>query len=94
MSIVVYYKFPPGVDEGPVCLPYNDDQMSEALAKCQELRNEGFHHVVMSSQLDGQVGANDVGGVVADGKLPNGDKYEWSKAHRAGSKRQKDIIPK
>lgn len=94
MSIVVYYSFPPGIDEGPVRLDFTDDQMSEALAKCRELRDEGFHHVIMSTQLEGQVGTGDRGGVVSDGKLPNGDKYEWSKAHRAGAKSQKEIITK
>ena len=88
MSIVVYYSFEPGVEEGPVRLSFTDDQMSEALVKCQELRNEGFHHVVMSSQLDGQVGRLDKGGAVVNGKLPNGEKYEWSKAHRAGASRK------
>lgn len=88
MSIVVYYKFPPEVDMPVGCFNFTDDQMSEALAKCQELRNEGFHHVVMSSQLDGQVGRNDKGGAVVNGKLPNGDPYQWSKAHRAGASRK------
>lgn len=89
MSIAVYYSFEPGVDEGPVRLDYADNEMAVALAKCNELRTEGFHHVVMSSQLDGQVGRDDAGGMVADGKLPSGEKYDWSKAHRAGARKPK-----
>ena len=88
MSIVVYYMFIDH-DEPPIALQFTDGQLSEALEKVRELRSEGFHHVVMSTQLDGQVGTNDTGGSVVDGKLPNGEKYEWSKAHRAGAKKPK-----
>lgn len=84
MSIVVFYLS----GALPVCSHFNDRQMTEALALCQVLRNEGRDHVTMSTQLEGQVGGMGVSAVV-DGKLPNGDDYQWSKAHRAGAKPQK-----
>ena len=68
---------------------FTDLQLTAALEAVRKYRSQGFSHVVMSSQPDGQVGTNDRGGAVVDGKLPDGSKYEWSKAHRAGAKPQK-----
>lgn len=65
---------------------FPDDQWTEAMNMVRTRRAEGFSHVIMSTQPDGQVGANDKGGAVVDGKLPNGSDYTWSKAHRAGAK--------
>lgn len=82
MSIIVYFL---DINRTPRCKEYTDLQMTEALGQCQDLRQQGYTHVTMVTQLDGQVGGMGVSAVV-DGKLPNGDTYEWSKAHRAGSK--------
>ncbi len=90
MSIVVYYLS----DSTPQCVILGDHQMSEGLSKCQELRAAGFTHVTMVSQPDGQVGTSDRGGAVFEGKLPSGEDYAWSKAHRAGAKQQKEIFRK
>ena len=65
---------------------FTDSQLSEALEAVRNARAMGFSHVVMSTELAGQVGTKDRGGAVVDGKLPDGTKYEWSKAHRAGAK--------
>jgi hypothetical protein len=90
MSIVVYYLSA----NMPRCVIFDDDQMAESLAKCQLLRQTGCTHVTISQEMLEQVGKNDRGGIVSDGKLPNGDDYKWSKAHRAGAKSQKEIIKK
>jgi len=85
MSIVVFSLF---ADGSPDATHFTDAELMEALAYCQSLRASGSKHVCMSTQLDGQVGNNDKGGAVEEGKLPNGDPYQWSKAHRAGASRK------
>lgn len=90
MSIVVYHLS----GSTPDCTHFADTQMSEALARCKELRTAGFTHVTMVAELNGQVGTADPGGVVSEGKLPDGNDYKWSKSHRAGAKAQKEIITK
>jgi len=83
MSIVVFY-----LSAGlPGCVQFADHQMTEALAQCQLFRNMGHDHVVMSSQLEGNVGKIGVDSV-KDGKTPDGHDYQWSKAHRAGATRK------
>lgn len=47
-----------------------------ALKASHSLRNDGFEHVVMSSQVTNSVGKPGVDSVI-DGRLPNGDVYEW-----------------
>lgn len=90
MSIVVYYLS----DNTPRCQIFDDDQVDESLAKCEALVNQGFTHVTSVKQIFEQVGASDRGGIVSDGKLPNGEDYEWSKSHRAGAKQQREVIKK
>jgi hypothetical protein len=65
---------------------FEDDQWSDAMGMVRTRRAEGYKHVIMSTELTGQVGTNDRGGAVVDGKLPDGTPYTWSKAHRAGAK--------
>jgi hypothetical protein len=91
MSIVVYYLLPDG---SPAKIDYSATQMAAALLRCQELRNAGHRHVVMTSELEGHVGGMGVSGVSAGLKLPSGEDYSWSKSHRAGAKAQKEIIRK
>lgn len=50
--------------------------LTVALKISQSLRNDGFEHVVMSSQVKNSVGKPGVDSVIA-GVLPNGDVYEW-----------------
>lgn len=58
-----YEGFPPG-----------QDQISKLLAKCAELRSQGMKFITSAgdSTFDG-------GGIVKDGKLPNGEPYTWKK---------------
>lgn len=88
--IVVYYL----AGSHPRCHIFADDQIEESAARCKALLSQGFTHVITAQQSFEQVGATDRGGIVSNGKLPNGDDYEWSKAHRAGAKQQKEIIRK
>jgi hypothetical protein len=50
--------------------------LTVALKVSQSLRNDGFEHVVMSSQVTNSVGKPGVDSVV-DGVLPDGSIYEW-----------------
>jgi len=50
--------------------------LTQALKVSHSLRNDGFEHVVMSSQVTNSVGRPGVDSVI-DGVLPNGDIYEW-----------------
>lgn len=93
MSIVVFYLHnasPEGQTPAwqPQCLPFSDAQMSQALARCQELRkDERNAHVTISSELRDMVGPVGVS-AVEDGKTPDGFDYQWSKAGRAGASRK------
>ncbi|WP_312416767.1 hypothetical protein [Comamonas sp.] len=100
MGIVVFYLrnnaedaegVPP--DWQPQWLAYSDQQMSEALAQCQRLRADPRHaHVVMSSELRDMVGQIGVA-AVEDGRTPDGEHYDWSKAGRAGMSRRNAMEP-
>lgn len=80
-------------DWQPQCLAYSDKQMSEALAQCQRLRADPRHaHVVMSSELRDMVGQVGVA-AVEDGRTPDGELYDWSKAGRAGLSRRNAMEP-
>ncbi|WP_407305426.1 hypothetical protein [Acinetobacter sp.] len=83
MSIVIFYLSGPI----PECLHFKDTQLTEALVECQNLRNNGYTHVTISSQFDDHVGKPGVDSV-QDGKTPDGHDYQWSKAHRAGASRK------
>ena len=93
MSIVVYYLLNTrheGAEPAwqPQCLPYSDAQMSEALKQCQLLRSDPRHaHVTISSELRDMVGPVGVA-AVEEGRTPNGEIYDWSKAGRAGASRK------
>lgn len=52
--------------------------MSIALKRTQQLRNEGFRFISMVSENTDQVGKMGVDAVV-DGKLPDGGDYTWKK---------------
>jgi hypothetical protein len=52
------------------------DDLAVALKVTHSLRNDGYTHVVMSTQNTNNVGAMGVDSVI-DGVLPNGDVYEW-----------------
>lgn len=61
-------------DGRPDAEEYTD--LAEALKVTHSLRNDGFEHVVMSTQNKNNVGAMGVDSVV-DGVLPDGNIYEW-----------------
>lgn len=62
---------------------FDDSQLSEALTFAEVRRKQGHNHVVISSEMDNQVGKSGVSSV-EDGKTPDGFDYEWSKQHRGG----------
>jgi hypothetical protein len=64
------------------------DPLGLALKLTQEKRNAGMTHVVMSTENSDQVGKPGVD-AVEDGKTPDGEIYDWSKAGRAGKTRRK-----
>lgn len=70
---------------------YSDTQMLKAIADTNELRLDcRVSHVVMSSQLGGMVGKSGVDSV-ENGRTPNGEIYDFSKAGRAGKMRASDL---
>ncbi|MBP8186690.1 MAG: hypothetical protein KAX76_03035 [Comamonas sp.] len=94
MSIVVFHMYnlqPEG--QTPEWLPqshaYSDSQMSQALAHCQSLRVDPRNaHVCISSELRDMVGIMGVS-AVENGRTPDGEVYDWSKAGRAGALRRR-----
>lgn len=84
--IVIYY-----LDENgkPAGNNFEDKNFGLAMVHIRTLREQGFKHVVMSnepSDMVGQVGVS----AVEDGKTPQGEVYDWSKAGRAGRVRNPD----
>ena len=94
MSIVVFHLHnaePEG--QAPVwqpqCCAYTDSEMSQALADCQRLRSDARNsHVCISSELREMVGVMGVA-AVENGRTPDGEVYDWSKAGRAGAARRR-----
>ena len=89
MSIIVYHLCNTASPEAPVweprCDAFTDAQMSQALAHCQALRSDPRHaHVCISSELRDMVGLAGVS-AVENGRTPDGEVYDWSKAGRAGA---------
>ena len=73
-----------------------DEQMlTRALEVVREKRDAGCTFVTMVSEDPQHVGKPGVDAVV-DGKTPDGQDYEWSKAGRAGKPRKHDkpVAPK
>lgn len=90
MSIVVYWLEP--VPEGePVdarCQTFADDELKAALDWVEARRRAGMAHVSLSTDFSHHVGRPGVA-AVEDGKTPDGQAYEWSKAGRAGKPRRR-----
>ena len=61
------------------------------LALVKEKRDAGFSFVTMVAEDPNHVGKPGVDAVV-DGKTPDGQVYDWSKAGRAGTPRRNDKI--
>ena len=62
-----------------------------ALRITREMRDAGYTFVTMASENPQQVGKPGVD-TVADGKTPDGQIYDWSKAERAGKPRARDRL--
>jgi hypothetical protein len=90
--IVIYYI---PTDEGRVLLEqaslevFQDSEFSQAMKFIEEKRRDGCRFVSMSNEPNDMVGGFGVSSVV-DGKLPNGEVYDLSKAERAGRVRASD----
>jgi len=94
MSIVVFHLHnaePEGSSPiwQPRCQAYSDSAMRQALADCQTLRSDARNsHVCISSELRDMVGVMGVS-AVENGRTPDGEVYDWSKAGRAGAARRR-----
>jgi hypothetical protein len=65
--------------------------LTKALELVKEKRNAGYSFVTMVAEDPNQVGKPGVDAVV-NGKTPDGQVYEWSKAGRAGTPRRRDKL--
>jgi hypothetical protein len=86
MSIIIYYMQENNL---PSNLEFSQTSLTDAIKAMEELRHAGHRHVCMSTEFDGHVGKKGVAAVI-DGKTPDGEDYEWSKAARAGRSRRGD----
>jgi len=89
MSIVVFWisTDEQGQDQ-PCAEAFADAGLSAALQAAEARRREGCRHVCISSELQGAVGKAGVA-AVENGQTPDGQRYDWSKAHRAGRMRRR-----
>ena len=69
----------------------NEALLTNALELVKEKRNAGYSFVTMVAEDPNQVGKPGVD-VVMNGKTPDGQAYEWSKAGRAGTPRRHDKL--
>ena len=66
-------------------------EIVQALQITKDKRDAGYRFVTMASENTQHVGKQGVDAVV-DGKTPDGQAYDWSKAGRAGSPRRNDRV--
>lgn len=78
MGIVVFWL---DAAAQPACQRFGEGDLLAALAFSEARRREGLRHVCLSSELADSVGAAGVQ-AVEGGCLPDGERYEFSKAHR------------
>lgn len=71
-TLVVYWIDEAGVPHYLAFEP-GKNQISDVLAACADLRSLGMRFITTAS--DGSMD----GGIVKDGKLPNGEPYTWRK---------------
>lgn len=81
--IVVY-----GLSDEVVAVRFPDNDLNGALKLSGEMRKT-HKNVCISSEPGDMVGKFGVD-VVENGTLPDGEKYDWSKAHRAGMRPAKE----
>ena len=70
---------------------HDEPRLTQALEIVKEKRNAGYSFVTMVAEDPNQVGKPGVDAVV-NGKTPDGEVYDWSKAGRAGKPRKNDKI--
>lgn len=87
MGIVVYWLEGQGDEAQPVCRFFAGTELTQALAWAEDRRRAGHAHVSISTELADHVGKPGVS-AVEDGRTPDGEAYEWSKAGRAGKVRK------
>jgi hypothetical protein len=78
MSIVVFWLTPEGMASHA---EFGPEQLVAALKFGEERRREGRRHVCVSSEFADRVGPSGVD-AVESGRLPSGEPYRFSKAHR------------
>ena len=66
-------------------------ELAQALQITKDKRDAGYSFVTMASENPQRVGKQGVDAVV-DGKTPDGQDYDWSKAGRAGKSRRNDRV--
>jgi hypothetical protein len=76
----------------PHAMHFEMNEMSAALRYMEMLRTGGAQFVTMVSQNSNSVGKAGVASIV-DGKTPDGEDYEWSKAGRAGKMKRSERTP-
>lgn len=86
MSIVVFWI---EADGRAAAQAFGEGELLQALAFSEARRREGRRHVCLSSELGDSVGAAGVQ-AVEEGRLPTGEPYEFSKAHRGAGPRPRD----
>lgn len=82
----VYWTTPDGAPQSQ-----DEDGLTQALQLVKEKRDAGFAFVTMVAEDPNHVGKPGVDAVV-DGKTPDGQTYDWSKAGRAGKPRRHDKV--
>lgn len=82
--MIVVYGMKNGVPDAHV---FSDSELNVAL-NCSAVLRKTHANVCLSSEPTGMVGDFGVTSV-EDGVLPDGHRYEWSKAHRAGMRTPK-----
>lgn len=69
----------------------DEAQLTQALDIVKARRDAGYTFVTMVAEDPQHIGKPGVDAVV-DGKTPDGQDYEWSKAGRAGKSRKNDKV--
>ncbi len=69
----------------------DEELLTKALDIVKARRDAGYSFVTMVAEDPSHVGKPGVDAVV-DGKTPDGQDYEWSKAGRAGKSRKHDKV--
>jgi hypothetical protein len=72
-SMILYWVEPDSDEPCYELFPNNETQLTDILERARVLRSEGKLFVTTASH------SFESGGIVRDGKLPNGQPYTWKK---------------